>query len=943
MAIKKSELYSSLWKGCDDLRASGGMDPSQYKDYVLTMLFIKYVSDKYAGKEDSVITIPEGASFEDMVALKGKKDIGDRINKQIIRPIFRENGLEGEVELVDFNDDDKLGSENEKVDLLTGLIGIFENPALNFKNNRAEDDDILGDAYEYLMRHFATESGKSKGQFYTPAEVSRVLAKIIGIEKAKSSQFSVYDPTCGSGSLLLKVAQEADRHISLYGQEKDISVKGLAVMNMWMHGYEDAIIKKGNSIARPDHKEKDGKLKRFDRVVANPPFSQKSWSQGINPIEDEFNRFLHYGIPPAKNGDYAFLLHIVASLKGTGKAAVILPHGVLFRGNAEAEIRKNLIERKYIKGIIGLPANLFYGTGIPACIIVLDKEDTDKRKGIFMVDASKGFIKDGNKNRLREQDIHKIVDVFTTQTNTPKYARFVEFEEIVKNEYNLNIPRYIDTQEDEDIQDLNAHLNGGIPDTDLNGLKAYWDIYPTMRSELFEEVRQGYSKLIPEINAVKDTIFSHQEFTAYKEKMDRLFENWKSRNTPVLKSISTETIPKKLIHDIAEDLLKEYTGKALVDRYDMYQHLMDYWLELMKDDTYMIIEDGWVAKLHIVKKTKKETVYDCDLVPKPLVVNRYFLAEYNAIQNLEAEKEVKENKYTSLIEDNSGEEAIFEDVENNKVSKADLLEKLDEYQDLAFDTHFKEEFVQFQISKEEQEDCLSQIKDLTEGENWGIYFEKLSNARGKLTKANIQNRVMELKQMVSISDLPPTYKSKVEPVTKNFEKLTNWEKGIQHPWFAELDMMHQYLSLLSRQTELNKTVKQKRNDLIEKLEAILTEDREYIPEINTLLQLLDLTDEINNIKAAIKTATQELEDKTIEKYGQLTEDEVKTLVVDDKWLASLKIRIDNEIDEISQRLTGRIKELAERYEFKLSEVANDVTDYEAKVNNHLKKMGLKWS
>lgn len=943
MAIKKSELYSSLWKGCDDLRASGGMDPSQYKDYVLTMLFIKYVSDKYAGKEDSVITIPEGASFEDMVALKGKKDIGDRINKQIIRPIFRENGLEGEVELVDFNDDDKLGSENEKVDLLDGLIGIFENPALNFKNNRAEDDDILGDAYEYLMRHFATESGKSKGQFYTPAEVSRVLAKIIGIERAKSSQFSVYDPTCGSGSLLLKVAQEADRHISLYGQEKDISVKGLAVMNMWMHGYEDAIIKKGNSIARPDHKEKDGKLKRFDRVVANPPFSQKSWSQGINPIEDEFNRFLHYGIPPAKNGDYAFLLHIVASLKGTGKAAVILPHGVLFRGNAEAEIRKNLIERKYIKGIIGFPANLFYGTGIPACIIVLDKEDTDKRKGIFMVDASKGFIKDGNKNRLREQDIHKIVDVFTTQTNTPKYARFVEFEEIVKNEYNLNIPRYIDTQEDEDIQDLDAHLNGGIPDRDLDGLKSYWDIYPTMRIELYEEARPGYSKLIPEINAVKDAIFSHKEFTAYKEKMDLLFENWKSRNVPVLKGISTETIPKKLIHDIAEDLLNEYTDKALVDRYDMYQHLMDYWLELMKDDTYLIIEDGWVAKLHIVKKTKKETIYDCDLVPKPLVVNRYFLAEYNAIQDLEAEKEVKENEYTALIEDNTGEEAIFETIENSKVSKADLLEKLDEYQDLAFDAHFKDEFVQYQSSKEKQEDCLSQIKELTEGANWGMYFEKLSNARGKLTKANIQNRVMELKQMVSISDLPPTYKSKVETINKNFEKLTVWEKGIQHPWFAELDVLHLYLTLLARQTELNRTVKQQRNDLIEKLEEILTEDREYIPEINTLLQLLNLTDEISNIKAAIKTAAQELEDKTIEKYGQLNEDEVKTLVVDDKWLASLKTRIDNEIDEISQRLTGRIKQLAERYEFKLSELGNDVTDYEIKVNNHLEKMGLEWS
>lgn len=280
MAVKKSQLYSTLWEGCNALRAAGGMDYAQFKDYVLTMLFIKYVSDKYAGK-DGLITIPEGATFEDMVALKGKKDIGDKINKQIIRPIFRENGLEGSVELVDFNDDDKLGSDKEKVDLLTDLIGIFENPSLNFKNNRAEDDDILGDAYEFLMRHFASESGKSKGNFYTPAEVSRVLAKIIDIEKAETSDFSVYDPTCGSGSLLLKVAMEADRHLSLYGQEKENSVKSLAIMNMWMHGYEDAIIKKGNTIARPDHKEKDGSLKRFDRVVANPPFSVKNWSQGI--------------------------------------------------------------------------------------------------------------------------------------------------------------------------------------------------------------------------------------------------------------------------------------------------------------------------------------------------------------------------------------------------------------------------------------------------------------------------------------------------------------------------------------------------------------------------------------------------------------------------------------------------------------------------------------
>ena len=465
MAIKKSELYSSLWASCDELR--GGMDASQYKDYVLTLLFVKYVSDKYANKTNSLIEVPKGASFEDMVALKGQPDIGDQINKKILKPLFSANGLEGSMELVDFNDDEKLGSDKEKVDRLSNLVAIFENPALDFKNNRAEDDDILGDAYEYLMRHFASESGKSKGQFYTPAEVSRILSKIIDVNKADKPSYTVYDPTCGSGSLLLKVAEESEKGLTIYGQEKDIATKSLAIMNMWLHGYPEASIAGRNTIADPQFKESDGKLKRFDFVVANPPFSTKNWSNGISPLDDTFNRFRGYGVPPDKNGDYAFLLHIIGSLKSTGKGAIILPHGVLFRGGAEGTIRQNILERKLIKGIIGLPANLFYGTGIPACIIVIDKENTEDRKGIFMIDASKGFIKDGNKNKLREQDIHKIVDVFNNQKLTAKFARFVEFEVIEKNEYNLNIPRYIDTQEEEDIQDLTAHLNGGIPNKDI--------------------------------------------------------------------------------------------------------------------------------------------------------------------------------------------------------------------------------------------------------------------------------------------------------------------------------------------------------------------------------------------------------------------------------------------------------------------------------------------
>ena len=411
MAIKKSELYSSLWQSCDALR--GSMDASQYKDYVLVLLFIKYVSDKYAGQAFAPITIPAGASFADMVALKGTPDIGDQINKKIIAPLQEANKLS---DMPDFNDATKLGSGKEMVDCLTGLIAIFENPALDFSKNKAEGDDILGDAYEFLMRHFATESGKSKGQFYTPSEVSNILAQVIGIRNAETTGLTTaYDPTAGSGSLLLKVGSEAKQSITLYGQEKDSATSGLARMNMILHDYPTAEIKQGNTLANPLFKDAPDQLTTFDYVVANPPFSDKKWTTGVNVEEDPFGRFENFGTPPDKQGDYAYLLHIIRSLKSTGKGACILPHGVLFRGNAEAEIRKKIIRKGYIKGIIGLPANLFYGTGIPACIIVLDKEESHTRKGIFMVDASDGFIKDGNKNRLRSRDIHQIVDVFNTR------------------------------------------------------------------------------------------------------------------------------------------------------------------------------------------------------------------------------------------------------------------------------------------------------------------------------------------------------------------------------------------------------------------------------------------------------------------------------------------------------------------------------------------------
>src|SRR5882757_8290763 len=291
MAIKKSDLYSSIWASCDELR--GGMDASQYKDYVLFMLFIKYISDKYGDSDDFAppVTIPKGASFKDMIALKGKSDIGGKINTQVIQPLIDANSRLARTDFPDFNDPNKLGEGQAMVDRLTNLIGIFQKPELDFSKNRADNDDILGDAYEYLMRHFATESGKSKGQFYTPAEVSRIMAKILGIANAQTSNdTTVYDPTCGSGSLLLKVGDAAKARVTLYGQEKDAATSGLARMNMILHNNPTALIMQGNTLTDPKFKDGDT-LKTFDYVVANPPFSDKRWSTGIDPLSDPHQRF----------------------------------------------------------------------------------------------------------------------------------------------------------------------------------------------------------------------------------------------------------------------------------------------------------------------------------------------------------------------------------------------------------------------------------------------------------------------------------------------------------------------------------------------------------------------------------------------------------------------------------------------------------------------------
>jgi type I restriction enzyme M protein len=840
MAVKKSELYSSLWSSCDELR--GGMDASQYKDYVLVLLFIKYISDKYAGQAYAPITIPPGASFTDMVALKGKSDIGDQINKKIIGPLVKANPQLSQSDFADFNDANKLGSGKDMVEKLTNLVAIFENPALDFSKNRAEGDDLLGDAYEYLMRHFATESGKSKGQFYTPAEVSRVIASILGIRHAKTTNATtVYDPTCGSGSLLLKIGDEAARgndvKVTIYGQEKDSSTAGLARMNMILHDYATAEIKQGNTLANPLFTEGEA-LKTFDYVVANPPFSDKRWSTGLHPNEGgraggdgqqatkDYGRFAGYGIPPRNKGDYAYLLHILRSIKPNGKGACVLPHGVLFRGNAEAAIRKNLVQRGYIKGIIGLPANLFYGTSIPACIMVLDKEGANARKGIFMIDASKGFIKDGPKNRLRAQDIHRIVDTFTRQADVPRYSRMVSVAEISdpKNAFNLNLPRYIDSSEPEDLQDIDGHLRGGIPDRDIDALAPYWQVVPSVRAELFKQTdRPSYCEVKLGITEVKPAILGNKEFKSFKETVNQLFAKWKTTNTPHLKGFAQDGHPKTLGETLSEDLLTTFAKAPLIDHYDVYQHFMGYWAETMQDDCYIISADGWKAgakvreilqvknkdgkliwpEVHDYKKGKRR--FKSDLIPANILIARYFVAEQESIEAFERELGEIEQQLDEQREEQGGEEGLL----------AEVVEG--------------------------------------EGDNQ------------KITAKAIKARLKEIGKDPEFAD--------------------------------ERTALEDYAALLEKQSEARSRLKAAKEDLDAKLDA---------------------------------------------KYPKLTEDEIKTLVVDDKWLASLAVAVQGELDRVSQTLTARIRQLAERYATPLPNLTAEVAKLSSLVDQHLHKMGAVW-
>ncbi len=496
---------------------------------------------------------------------------------------------------------------------------------------------------------------------------------------------------------------------------------------------------------------------------------------------------------------------------------MILPHGVLFRGNAESTIRKNLVKQGYIKGIIGLPANLFYGTGIPACIIVLDKADAAKRTHIFMIDGSKGFMKDGNKNRLRSQDIHKIVDVFNKQIEIDRYSRFVPISEIAdKNEYNLNIPRYIDSSEPEDLHDLTAHLNGGIPKADIDQLESYWQHLPAIRNELFKESgREGYLEAKHKADEIKAVVLEHKDFKSFANVSKSLFTAWVKEHSKSFYELSQGDNPKKFIFNISEDLLERFKEAPLLDKYDIYQHLMDYWADIMQDDVSLIIQDGWLNanKLRVIVEEKgkksKETPdliiakkkYKADLIPPHLVVEKFFSSEKQTIDDLQTKADTAAQDFESFVDENSGEDSPLEDAKNDK---------------------------------------------------------------DKITKALLTDEIKKLKSNGSADDLK---------------------------------LLQSCLKHLNSQASAEKVV---------------------------------------------KTAQKELDEKVYAKYPKITETEIKEIVIEHKWIATLGKSIDGEIERVISRMVERIKTLEERYNEPLPKIEADLVELSGMVEHHLRAMGVSW-
>lgn len=731
LKIKNSEVYEMitseeikrrLWDGANELR--GSMDASRYKDYMLGLMFYKFLSDKTIDIFKTTSGMKQNTEEEVVQAYhENYKQYGEQLVKMIsdvlgyyVLPEHLYQTWISDIRSGEFEVQKVTDSLNhfERTIAVTGdsddFKGLFSSSTLDLTdtalgsnlNERSKNikelvllfadlnmvalqkGDVLGDAYEYLIGQFAMESGKKAGEFYTPSQVSEVMAQIVA--KTKSIR-SIYDPTVGSGSLLLTVSkylsEDEKKSLAYYGQEKNTATYNLTRMNLLLHGVrpEKMTINNGDTLAAdwPEDPQRPNEGVQFDAVVMNPPYSVKNWNRSNLKVSDP--RFEIAGVlPPDSKGDYAFLLHGLFHLGQQGTMAIVLPHGVLFRGGTEGEIRKRLLDKNYIDTIIGLPDKLFTNTGIPVTVLIL-KKDRPMGDPVLMIDASKTFVKEGKQNVLQEKDIARIVDTYTVRSEEAGYSHLTTRDEIIKNEYNLNIPRYIESIAEEIPQDVDAHLYGGIPYTNIAELKVLQESVPTIIAKAFKEVRSGYVELTESLDELTKKVLNDDHVVQKSKAVEQQLEAYMGKYWELLKTVNDVNAITELRDGMLADIKGLLLGFNHIDEYDGYQIIAEIWKEKLTEDAEIIaLTDFYTAgrtrvPLMVTKgsgKTKREEQdgWIGSIVSNELIMKHLFAEDVAAIEEKEARLSEVEAELTELIEaakvEESDEEVALSEALNDK-------------------------------------------------------------------------------------------------------------------------------------------------------------------------------------------------------------------------------------------------------------------------------------
>ena len=721
--ITSEEIKRRLWDGANELR--GSMDASRYKDYMLGLMFYKFLSDKTLETFKSTAGLGQLSEAELVEEYtRAREEYGVELDKMIqnvlgyyVLPEFLYqtwlkdiNSGEFEVQKVtdslnnfertiavtaDSNDfkglfssstldltDTALGSNlNERSKNIKALIQLFAD--LNMVT--LQKGDVLGDAYEYLIGQFAMESGKKAGEFYTPHQVSEVMAQIA----AKTSNVrSIYDPTVGSGSLLLTVkkhlAVDVQKDLTYYGQEKNTATYNLTRMNLLLHGVrpEKMTIKNGDTLSQdwPEDPERPNEGVQFDAVVMNPPYSAKNWNRDELKVSDP--RFADFGVlPPDSKGDFAFLLHGLFHLGINGTMAIVLPHGVLFRGAAEGEIRKRLLDKGLLDTIIGLPSNLFTNTGIPVVVMVL-KKNRNIGDPVLVIDASRSFIKVGKQNVLEEKDIAKIVDTYSNRMKIPGYSHLATREEVIDNDYNMNIPRYVESIDSEIPHDVDAHLFGGIPQKNIEELSVLNVSSPDILKNSLNTIRPGYVELVKSIDDLTDEVLRDSRIVNKRNEVEIKSEEYVSKYWNLLRNVDGTTNILQLRDEMLDEIKQLLSEFKFIDVYDGYQIIADIWKEALTHDIELIAASDFYAVARtrepnmVTKGTGKNKREEQDgwvgsIVPNELIAERLYTEELNEIKNKqsrvqEVDIELSELVEAAKVEDTDENNALYEVIKKNE-------------------------------------------------------------------------------------------------------------------------------------------------------------------------------------------------------------------------------------------------------------------------------------